>query len=998
MTAELLHPLWTPPGPDATALQKAAHALMLRTLKRIAKRIPEVLYDPAKLGWKPVMEAATAALLNPRLVLEPRTEALTLLQRRLQQVDPSTPQQLYSARVDKQGAIAADFGDAIKNLGRFETALHTCLVSLRPTRRSHSVPDKNPKPSTNESDPADALLALGVLVALLVTRLGYCSMSLLAKIVASVGERPLVLNGWAWVDITLAHANNAPQLRRIFLDAVTLAAWLRAQGHFHLLRQPPGDAKAGQRASFYTSMAKRAFKTMLDHMEAAGRASPFRSLPRLCSAKVQRLRLTTMPLLGTFAKGDIVNSSLEAGTWQRLLGRRSPMLDEPVSPTPPVPASHSEAPPPLPSDVFHKEDATVEEQAAQGDLDETGVVARLRLIMAGKRSTWRDGFDTLLMELRDKESENQTARCVVGWLRHLACEHKSKGRLLHDGSVRGYRGLLANRLLQYMPPNLAGIDEEELEDAYNEVVASRSSKGQGGRIQAALGSFNFYVRMHEIPELPHVRLAGIDREGYSISSRIVSEAEFAEGLEQIDHGDIVIESRRLKVQMRAFWVLAFRFGMRRQEILGLQARDIDPELVRVRENEARSLKTPNAHRVLPLGAVPEESERALILALIEGRNPDDYVFFGEGIPSEKDLGNHPVVPKINDLFKRLTGDAHLHPHNLRHSLATLFLFGSLGSDLELGSHPSCTPWMRTAIEKAQFLEAAIAGELHRKAGRGSALAMTMGHSSELTTYEHYVHSLDLLLFLACTHPSVRLWGTEPAYRRQVRDRAQIRALLGHADSYRLPHAGAPGTIIQIAERHPNLVLMLKTDTGQDKKTGKTAAPPWPMSLQGLRRLPKTKKLSGCPEKQFQVDAVMAVLSRLQSVDASKREDLRAVIVRWVQALPKKHSDWAYMKAAAARDWVRSLAALDASIPVEVLHVTRKEDGNVKRKVVLAKPLAETSYKDGGGRYWIRFASTRKRPARRTRRTDQRRSRAQSSITWLMFAILEATASPQLPLL
>ena len=99
--------------------------------------------------------------------------------------------------------------------------------------------------------------------------------------------------------------------------------------------------------------------------------------------------------------------------------------------------------------------------------------------------------------------------------------------------------------------------------------------------------------MHEIPELPHVRLAGIDREGYSISSRIVSEAEFAEGLEQIDHGDIVIESRRLKVQMRAFWVLAFRFGMRRQEILGLQARDIDPELVRVRENEARSLKTPS---------------------------------------------------------------------------------------------------------------------------------------------------------------------------------------------------------------------------------------------------------------------------------------------------------------------------------------------------------------------------------------------------------------------
>lgn len=61
----------------------------------------------------------------------------------------------------------------------------------------------------------------------------------------------------------------------------------------------------------------------------------------------------------------------------------------------------------------------------------------------------------------------------------------------------------------------------------------------------------------------------------------------------------------------------------------------------------------------------------------------------------------------------------------------------------------------------------------------------MGHGSELATYDHYVHSLELLLFIACTHPGYA--GRTGALRdRLASDRAEIRALLGRTVSFRLP--------------------------------------------------------------------------------------------------------------------------------------------------------------------------------------------------------------------
>lgn len=976
MTA-LLHALWDQPPRDAPRLQQQAYRYMMQALRRVESRVPGILSAPDEASGAQVMEAACATLLNPKIPAELRTGALTMLQRRMHSVDTATPERLYLPRNLYQNTIAPDFGDQLAALEAFEDALHRFLT-LPHAGKPASEGDA-PKPSR------PPLLQLGVLEALLVTRLGCCSLAALAQVGARASQKPCVYEQWAWIDLGLAGFGGAPQLRRLFLDPVTLAAWLALCPHAESLPAVPPHLKAGKQASLRAKLASNALGALVAAMTDADCASPIRSLRSLCAAETQRLYVTTMPLLATYAKGDIASSSLHPATWARLLG----CVPSANAPTPEAgEVSKDAGATPLPSDVHARGGTSPSEAAAQGDFDEDGLIAQLRNVMRAPRAEWPQGFDRLIEELTPDPEIHGTACCIVRWLRYLTVDYRSKGKRLRDGSISYYRGLLANRLLEYLPANLDGIGEDELHDAYAAILQSRTSNGQVRNLRMALGAFDRYARTELYPELPHTQLLTGIEGTYTISNRIVTVAEYRAGLQQIDDGSLVVANETLRRQLRAFWILAFRLGMRRREILGLQIRDLDDPFIWVRKNPGRALKTPNAHRILTLEPIPE-TERLAVNGVLHGR-PEyrvqgrDYVFFGPSIPTTAALDAHPAVALANALLERVTGDGHLHPHNLRHSFATLYFLGSVGKDFGIESHPCTLSFMRDAVGAGASMAGLAAGALHRQAARGAALGMLMGHGSERTTYEHYVHCLDLLLFIACTHPQ-RTPQRLSSREQLARSRKQVRALLGWAAASRLPGKDLFGTLATIIERHGDGVIELHLDEAHQDGGSAAANTPqndaFPTLSSLLARADAGQR--GFPARQAERDSAEALLVVLRKVPVEQRSMLVALLSRWVAARVK-NDDWASMAPAAARSWITGAAELGAQLPLQAAHVTRYASGNKKRFRPVANPLGPRAYRDTRGRYWVRFADTRlRRPRKRDGGAKRRRARTQSAITWLV---------------
>lgn len=1030
----MIHSLWDSPTADAPEIVRQAHRLMLKTLTKIINRVSEVLIDPQNAGGARVMSAATAALTNPKIDHPLRVAALTQLQKRMLVVDPATPKRLFLNAPSTRSTIATSIAADLEALEAFDAALERHILQTRPgTALRIARPDTVEPAETAEqagtaeaaataqtaqttetvetaapaapavtavTDPTRALESLGLLLSMLVVRLGQGSITLLEELTRALasGAKPVIARHWAWLDVNL-NIGGRPQLRRVLLDPATFAAVLIAHDHAADLPRPAKHFKARRRNNFYRSLARSAFlsfqKTIADKHDPAWMAS----LDRLCTCAVQRLQLVTMPLLASYARGDVASSSLEPGTWARLIGCL-PMPQE----VPPAMASEG-------SDdlgdaglsgIDPGGDEDLQEQLTAGALDENGLIVELRHVMDGPRSTWGVALDAIVDRLNAEGVESETAALVVSWLRFLAVDRTSKTKMLADGSVRHYRGLIVNRLLVLLPPNLSAVDAETLEDAYLDVIQSRRSTEQTGRIVSALASFDRYVRRDHLPLLPTVDLPGFESAAYGVSNRIITEPEYRDGLRMIADGSIVLPDEAARRRLVAYWGLAFRTGTRRSEMLGLTASDVGEERIAIRKNDYRGLKTGNARRILPVVALDAVAIEAL-RALDRDEGSDAALFFDHA-PSRTDFESAAVIGHAKLLLKRVAGDADLTAHNLRHSIASLHLIGVLGKELRLRSHPCKEPWMEAAIVQAERVDAAISGELHRKAGRGNALSMLLGHGSELTTFEHYCHGFDLLLYVAC-------WSGrfDPRARRPERhlhplrqETSQLLALLGYAETTRVETGDASALLMRIADRRPGGVVILEKRPVSHPHEALSADPASPSAPAPTPALPTLNELidwdplfrHGHPRLQSQRDLAVGMHTALSLAYRDRRDAVVDLISDW-SAARSGGSDWATMQPDDARRWVASARSTLPRVPIEVQH-QRKTKRRRTIKTGIRQVRSPRDLRSNAGIWFVRLGDIRGKASPRSPAGSVPRSHSQATITWLMVQLDQWVRTSFLP--
>lgn len=217
-----------------------------------------------------------------------------------------------------------------------------------------------------------------------------------------------------------------------------------------------------------------------------------------------------------------------------------------------------------------------------------------------------------------------------------------------------------------------------------------------------------------------------------------------------------IESRMPErvVRMRLLIVLAFRFGMRRREILGLRAGDVDLHgvgRIHIRPYARHTLKTGFSKRSLPILPLLDDQEREWLVQACEEANAQQH---------PDDAGKTLLIPEQEHdtlardaikLLRKAGMDSTLKLHHLRHSFASWMalkiVFARRPEWAEVfAGHPD--------IHHEMLRSPALVGTILKpqlSAGDFLVIPRMLGHSSYEVTLTNYVHTLDLVATLFVNH-------------------------------------------------------------------------------------------------------------------------------------------------------------------------------------------------------------------------------------------------------
>lgn len=968
-------PIWAAPEPDAPSLQHEAHAYLMILLSAAQSALPEVISRPQSLQANDIIKHVLAASLSHAAQDPIRSAMLATLVKRLQVLQPSTSTKVLLPSSEEGNALSKQFGMRESVLNNFIARLERFIVALPPLLPVATPPRTNGQEdkASDPDHPPDVYM--GLLVALLVLRSGQTSLGVLDLVLQKLSDSVCVAGPWAWLDVTQNQGRATAQLRRIFLDPLTLGAFVRAAvvAEKVLLQSRTSSSRPAK-------LAHRTFSALVSALNNAAGSDLHVTLAELCHAKSDWLHINSVPLLATYARSHLTSSSLAEDQWLRLIHYRLPAL----SPDSAVAVGDAPALLPQISNTADAADSTYQLDAGDMDTDVGCLIVQLRRIMSSAQSEWADALATLRdAELPDSHHPT-TSGMAVGWLHYLATSHIETGTKLAPGTIVYLRGLLVNRLLTILPAHIADLDAEQLTESYAEIIEDASSFQQRPRIAAALCQFDRYVRKHWLPVLPVVRLQGFAGGERQVSALIVSAEEYRRMLQMTGDGTIAYSDPSHATQDRAFITLGYRLGLRRSEILGLRCRDVrmrgsSPVLL-VRDNARRTLKTRNGVRTLPLGVLTSD-ERDDLRSLCESLSQDDFLYFRGAAPTLNDLRDHPVVPRVRGLLRRISGNGRvLHPHNLRHSFASDCTFGTLADDLSLGGSPYLESWMQESIESARRFIGLVSGPLHRLGGRGSAIGMAAGHGSELTTFEHYVHLLDLLVFLACNSSSMmerRRGSSDLSFRRG--EAKLINAMQGFAHSRGIESIGISESNAAFARRFETYIRICERTETRSASSSTASDSASALSIEDLLSEETGASVHGCLSEQAFRDTAKATLHLLNSVSVEKRGSLLSLLREWFDNQTAE-ADWASFKPLQARDWLRRCSDVIPKANIKVIWYYFRPVERTYRPLSVKGFELEKALETNEGRYRIRLDDPRPN-------AGEQRKKTQRGVTWALSGAL-----------
>ncbi|MEA1989426.1 MAG: tyrosine-type recombinase/integrase [Pseudomonadota bacterium] len=232
-------------------------------------------------------------------------------------------------------------------------------------------------------------------------------------------------------------------------------------------------------------------------------------------------------------------------------------------------------------------------------------------------------------------------------------------------------------------------------------------------------------------------------------------------------------------------ILGFRCGLRSKEVFQLKLDDFifcntSPQIA-IRESENRELKTTNAKRFLkledhmPIDEVVflqnwyikkcSETNHINTSHLQLEETQKQYYFFALSNQNDKHINFEKVKAPLMNIIRQVGQDDSLNFHHLRHSFASWHFLSACIAEFNLDtfslfSHlPKTKDWlMQAELRKQQQLPT------HLKSKKYPFwISKKMGHASFNTSFEHYVHTTDIVTLSLLQQASERYTTQQIAY-------------------------------------------------------------------------------------------------------------------------------------------------------------------------------------------------------------------------------------------
>lgn len=303
---------------------------------------------------------------------------------------------------------------------------------------------------------------------------------------------------------------------------------------------------------------------------------------------------------------------------------------------------------------------------------------------------------------------------------------------LDQSTLQRYLTALAWRFeSELLSFDLLESDDEELTEAYERVLLS-GDKPAGEFELERLESFHRWLQSSFDINSPDWQELPVVKPGLGISSGFIRPEEYLTALAAI--GAHLYLSAAVRDSAAMLLLLAYRFGLRRGEALGLRRRDWDDSgeriVVTVESNRTRKLKTTASRRQVPLVFTLQTEENDLVVRLLTRYAAEHGADHDQLLLDVDD--SHQLVSAVLETVKNVTGNPAMTIHHARHSAANLVAIHALGIQLP--------GWNDTQIEND--VATTLLGLRTSASRRHSwAVGRFLGHGWRPTTFRSYLHFL-----------------------------------------------------------------------------------------------------------------------------------------------------------------------------------------------------------------------------------------------------------------
>ncbi len=285
-------------------------------------------------------------------------------------------------------------------------------------------------------------------------------------------------------------------------------------------------------------------------------------------------------------------------------------------------------------------------------------------------------------------------------------------------------------------------DPDDLFDVYQAVIQGKDNDDFQYTTARRLNDFHVFARARfDLPGLPEPLTEGLSSATH-VRAAFIPEHVFRHGLALIPK--LEGRSKHYYRQLQLLWILAYRCGLRRNELIRLQVQDVEPSRemwLFVRNNVVAKGKTSCARRKVPLAALLTREELKLFrkhLAICrKRRDPSTTLVLAAETGVKDPLNPSCVSADSARLFETLGLPASLH--SLRHTALSRL---QLVAEREWVLLARFTPYSQSYGER---IYKAVFDHLYVRHERYRALAIFAGHASPGMTLSTYLHFSELII-------------------------------------------------------------------------------------------------------------------------------------------------------------------------------------------------------------------------------------------------------------